>query len=308
MGGTERWALTLLEGLEEFNWTISVPERSTTHPVGLALFDRWECLPVEEIPRDSIVLVSGILKSCETQSFRKIGVAHGISEYYKKMLVGCDFVKKVAVSQVGRTAFPARSNVDVIYNGVDEKRLVLHTPRERIRAKLSIPTRAIVVGYVGRWNSEKDPMAAARAASGVRGAVAMYVGPISGHEPGLLEARRLTECRFVAPESAHRIADYINAMDVCIVASHSEGFGFAIAEAWYLGVPVLATAVGIALEHPELCVRIPFDASPSRLATAIEYARSREHSRYLNVARALVLERYTARHMVERWRSLVANV
>jgi glycosyltransferase involved in cell wall biosynthesis len=105
-----------------------------------------------------------------------------------------------------------------------------------------------------------------------------------------------------------RIGDIYAAMDVCVFASRSEGFGLAIAEAWYCRVPVVATRVGIVAEHPDLAVLLPDDPTADDLAGAVFQALSTvSQTKRIDLARQVIFEKYSASAMVNQWKSYLES-
>ena len=303
VGGIERWALTLLNGLPEFDWVISTPTNALSHRAGLDEFSRFTLVEEAQtaIPVDLLVTTWGISPGAVTPT---VAVAHSAFEKYRAMMGAVRHDFAVAVSKEARSCFPDAGRVEVIYNGVDLERLKVGEPRAAVRERLGLATDALVVGYVGRWGFQKNPLAAALAASSHPGAVALYVGP-TPDDPALVDqAQRLAPCRFVPPEQAENIGDLYAAMDVCVFASRSEGFGLAIAEAWYAGVPVAATEVGIVAEHPDLVALLPQEPGLHDLRVALDQALQPPQGR-LSQARTLVADRYSDAVMVGQWRDYI---
>lgn len=136
-----------------------------------------------------------------------------------------------------------------VHNFVDVARFRPNpAARQRTRAQLGIGPDALVVGSIGRIDSQKEPLAVARcfaaATRGMQDAVLVFVGQ------GPLAAELETEIRRLGVEQRVRRVDfrsdpenYFPALDVHILLSRQEGFGITTAEAMACGVPVLATDV-----------------------------------------------------------------
>lgn len=304
VGGIERWALTLFRGLPEFDWFISTPPGAVTHQSGLDDFKGYKIIQEgdDALSMDALITTWGISNRSVAPT---IAVAHSAFQKYREMMRAAPSDFAVAVSEGARCCFPEGTHVDIIYNGVDVDRLQASVPRAATRARLGIPVGATVIGYVGRWGFQKNPLAAAIAAGRIPGAVALYIGPPSDDASLVAEARRQAPCFFVTPEEAVDIGDLYRAMDVCVFASRTEGFGLAIAEAWYCGVPVAATAVGIVAEHPDLVSLLTDDPNAEDLKFAVEKALSGSGGPDVRAARATVVERYSAARMVNDWRDYI---
>jgi glycosyltransferase involved in cell wall biosynthesis len=261
----------------------------------------------EAIPDDALVIASCPLDGPDVAPERVVAVAHGVNPAYRAFLAAGGYASGVAVSAAARAAFPPGVPVETIYNGVELARLIPTRPREQVRRELGIRDNATVVGFVGRWMPGKNPLAAAQAASTVPGGVALYVGPHEQDPALVAAASALADCRFILPENAEDIGDLYAVMDACVVASRTEGFGLTMAEAWCCGVPVVATRVGVALEHPELIAPLPFDPGPTDLRTALDLALSPARAPILAEARKLVLARFRVEQMVQGWRTFLAG-
>ena len=160
----------------------------------------------------------------------------------------------VANSEAGReftiSQGVKRLNTKVIYNGIDPARLQICKNREDMFREYSLPKRAKIVGTVGRLEAQKDSKTLVQAASIVSHKIDMIYFIFVGDGPQLLETQELAKknnieknCLFVGNQK--NVADYLNIMDVFILASKEiEGCSNAILEAMMLGKPVIATEVG----------------------------------------------------------------
>jgi sugar transferase (PEP-CTERM/EpsH1 system associated) len=156
-----------------------------------------------------------------------------------------------------RTGFAAK-RIEVIHNGVDEKRFFPDVAvRSRMRAEMGIAEGEFCIGCVGNLLPVKDYMTALRAVERMAGTLKRWRLVIAG-EGG--ERRKLEAFIGERPEwKAHvhflglsdRIAELLNAMDVYVLPSLSEGISNSLLEAMSTGLPVLATATG---GNPEVVV------------------------------------------------------
>lgn len=159
----------------------------------------------------------------------------------------------VAVSpEVGDFA-RRRNEVDanrliVITNGIDLGRF--HPDllaRERLRAELSIDAGAWVVGTVGRIAEEKNQALLVRAiAPRLRNGVHLV---IAGDGPLLESLAELARTLGIAGSvhllgARHDIPQVLNALDVFVLSSNTEGLPLVILEAMATGLPVVSTDVG----------------------------------------------------------------
>ncbi len=120
------------------------------------------------------------------------------------------------------------------------------TKREKIRAKLNIPSDSIVFLFVGRLNKEKGVKELARAYSSVHkqmpNTYLIFIGP---DEDG--QANVIQDC---ADHSMNNIrilgeiplpAEFYSVADIFCLPSHREGFGQVLIEAAACELPVIAT-------------------------------------------------------------------
>ena len=177
-----------------------------------------------------------------------IFVAHGVSDWTRRMAAGlCSLADEVVcVSYSSRNCLPpdVRARARVLLNGVDRSRLLVTDSKERLRRKWAIPFGVPVVGYIGRFSSEKGYLGAALVAKKI-GGHALYMGRACGIADAEDRVRVAAggAVTFVSPWA--NPGDALSVMD-CLVANGEEGFGLAIAEAWLAGVPVVSSRSGIA--------------------------------------------------------------
>lgn len=158
-----------------------------------------------------------------------------------------DPVRRLAIDEFGID--PACA--ETLHNGVslDEFAAVPADARNAIRREFDIDADAPVVGIVGRLSAEKGHLALLAAWSKLRSAVPRAVLLVVGDGP--LRA----ECEAVAARCG--ITDSVRfagqrvdvpallaAMDLAVVPSTREGFGYTAVEASAAGVPVVAFRVG----------------------------------------------------------------
>lgn len=221
-----------------------------------------------------------------------------------------------AVSEASRGVFsPAmRNRVRVICNGIEIDRCTPTRSRAEVRAAWGFNDNHRLVAYAGRYSEEKNPAAAALAVTRLpEHYYAVYAG--SGRHEASVRALvpniAGTRARFVEPE--RRIGNLLQAFDVLVMASESEGFSLLLAEAWYCGLPVVSTRVGAVPELEEtfgpLVSGVPVRPTAEELAAAVEEAlASQFREEVVPRARALVEQRFTARRMAEQWTDYLLEV
>jgi len=154
-------------------------------------------------------------------------------------------VRDYLVTQGGLN--PAK--VRVVVNGVDVAAIDAASPGKAVRRELGLPEGVPVIGLVGRldhWGKGHKELFEAMATLMERHPVqALIVGG----------GRRIDEVRQLAAglglaDAVHflgerpDVPDLLNAMDIFVLPSYSEGLSLALLEAMAAGKPVVATAVG----------------------------------------------------------------
>jgi len=174
---------------------------------------------------------------------------------------------------VGRGA--PEDRVVVIRNGIVGGEETLAS-RADARARLGVDGAGKVVGWVGRFSVEKDPLLAVRAMADAAMAPEVTLcmvgdGPL--RKSCMEEAERLgVGDRVVFPGPVPDAADLFRAFDLLMLSSSTEGTPMAILEAAVAGVPVVATSVGgvPALLGAESRALVPY-GDPHALAEAMTF-------------------------------------
>ena len=224
----------------------------------------------------------------------------------------------VAVSRMAAGACPNPSAVKVLLNGVPPERAEPRRPRSVIRSEWGVDDPdSVLVGYVGRFSSEKNPMAAAAAVSQLpRQYRAVMIGEAASPDlawSARREARTLAGDRVEILDATDDVADAYAALDVLVMASPREGCSLTVIEAWMAGVPVVATRVGVIPELEErfgpLVVSLPLSPTPAQLAEAVRQAAllGRE-SAFVRRAQQIAREHLTADGMTNAWADYLEEV
>lgn len=148
--------------------------------------------------------------------------------------------------------------------------------REQARQLIGVPTKAQVVGTVGRLDQQKAPqdMVTAMAALGRRELYSIWVGDGPLREPveRLIRRRGLAN-HFLLLGDRRDVPVLLPGFDVFAMSSRYEGLPCAVVEAMTCGVPVVATAVNAV---PEVVIPgktgllVP-PGAPSLLSRALAY-------------------------------------
>lgn len=173
----------------------------------------------------------------------------------------------VAVSALAQAPVPSllKLRSPIIWNAIDETRLTTSRTRAQVRANWGVPAAAKVVGYIGRLSPEKDPDAAYRLAVAMPSVTVVAVG--DGPLLSTMKAGAPGNLKIVGPDSDQ--GSVYAACDTILVPSQYESFGLTMAEAAWLGIPVISTPTGLATIRPGLTRTVPIGANGSILATAV---------------------------------------
>lgn len=179
--------------------------------------------------------------------------------------------------------FPAQRMV-VIHNGVDVERFQPNSAaRTAVRQELGIPSHAMVIGHVARFDPQKDHATMLRAAAEVirrrPGTKLLMCG--DGIEISNGQLRTLIDLVGIDERAIHLlgvrrdIERLMAAVDVAVSSSIHEGLSNAIAEAMACGVPCVATATGDATKLISDSGMVVPTQDPRALAEAILSLASR---------------------------------
>ena len=328
VGGAERHILTLLKSTRrELRWVgvaVTQPEHlrrdvaveaERVCPVGIG----WGAA-VELARRCDVVVTWGIPgwweRLPDPLPCPVVMVSHGSGEWTRRVTEGSERAAAlVAVSRVALEPFsPAeRRRAVVIPNGVEPERVKVTVPRAETRRRWGVSETAKLIGYLGRFSSEKDCGALVRAVATLPdGWCGAFIGRASGNEEVELREAVARECpgRMVFPGVTDDVGSALRALDWLLLASDQEGFGLVIAEAWLAGVPVVCTPVGIALEEPELVRTVSIGASGAELAETFlsDAADARRLRRRVERARRRAARRYGAERSGREWARLIRSV
>jgi glycosyltransferase involved in cell wall biosynthesis len=253
---------------------------------------------------------------------RVVMVGHGHCDWTVSAIRKClPYVTDcAAVSRHATASFPDPSRVAVIHNGIDTDRCAAVRARQELRSAWGVQPGEIAVGYVGRLSAEKNPLAAVEAAKrlrdrdresrglkltgiGSRRHRAVLVGGGPGTPWILKRARKILRDVIHVPP-VENVGDIYRAMDCFVLASPSEGFSLALAEAWHCGCPTVSTPVGateLMEEYGPMGIQVPIGATPEQLAAAVLAAIAEPNRGIVEHAARVVTEHYTAAAMCRRW-------
>lgn len=348
MGGAERWMVSLARrcdrhrivwtGTALSDWAPAKPEICREMSAYMPIYAGPGAGPAEECravvrcqstseairraTRDADILVTWGLPDLGPLltgiDLPVVFVSHGAGDWTARAVQSSESACShfVAVSETALLPFRphTRAGAIVLHNGVDVERCALTQPREVTRRNLGFDDRAILIGYVGRFSFEKNPLAAAIAAAKLGGRYqAVYCGE------GWKEAEVRAAAVKIAGDRVHFVphqrivGNVLSALDVFMLASPAEGFSLSLAEAWYAGVPTVATRVGavpeLEREYGELVSPVTINPSSRILAKAVLRALTPDfRQEILPRAQQLVAEQYTATAMARRWTDYLETI
>jgi glycosyltransferase involved in cell wall biosynthesis len=197
-----------------------------------------------------------------------------------------------------------RDHVQVIYTGVDARRLAVTRSRDEVRQEWQLGPDDRVVGFLGRIAEDKG---VERIVDAVRELDPRWKAVFVGRNGNFSDYERRFEqlCDERLPGRHHLagwrsdVGNVLRAMDVMAYPSDDEGFANSLAEAWLAGVPTVATqGVGAMAEEPwrQCSIRVGPRCSPEELRTAIEAAFGNETlvKRARRIADTLTVDRTVA--------------
>jgi glycosyltransferase involved in cell wall biosynthesis len=188
---------------------------------------------------------------------------HGFTRFNAKRRRICRFLARftdlsLAVSQGVKDYLVDEIGIDpakirVVVNGVDVAALDAARPGSEIRRDLGLPEDATVVGLVGRldhWGKGHRELFAAIGQLRERFPLhALIVGGgrrLAEVQQASADLNLADRVHFLGPRTD--VPDLLNAMDIFVLPSYSEGLSLALLEAMAAGLPVIATAVGSTAE------------------------------------------------------------
>lgn len=184
-----------------------------------------------------------LLKGCEAVACRLAHQVLCVSDSLRECLIQERLVASQKVSVVGKGSI---DGIDASEFNHEQRE---NGTRQKVRLNFSIPTEALVIGFVGRIVREKGIEELAIAWRRLREEFPtlhlLLVGPVESHDPVSEATTELFKnCSRVHQSGfVERTAPYYAAMDVLAFPTHREGFGLAAAEAAAMKVPVVSTRI-----------------------------------------------------------------
>lgn len=228
-------------------------------------------------------LVNGTVRNAPERipAFGKLSVRHHLTRPFSDIILGN--------SEKGLDAYrvpPAKRHC--IYNGFDMGRLAGLPAPEKVRRQLGIET-TFVVGMVGTFSEKKDQPTLIRAARSVleknRDVTFLFLGAGERLEHCRELARGEERIRFLGRRDD--VEAIVNAFDIGVLSTFTEGISNAVMEYMALGKPVIASiggGTGELVKDQETGYLVP-SGDPILLADRILHLLSQpDHAREMGVA------------------------
>lgn len=291
-------------------------------------FSSREAADQEVIPDTDVLIAWGIATDTLGETLQRhdgpiIAVAHGSCEFTVRstaetILQGANSI--VAVSREAARIMGTVAHAKVILNGVDLPRLIPTESRSEIRKSWGFHDLGWLnrdnryVGFIGRFATEKNPLAAARAVSMLpENFRCVMIGDVANRHQYIQEAERLVgKDRLRVRPFVNNVPEQLNALDVLVFASRQEGYGLLAVEAMGVGCPVVSTRTGVIPEleeqHGPLIFPVEKFPTHAELAVAVRDAAEARHSERVRRARRVVWDTMGEEKMVAEWEDHIVKV
>jgi len=171
----------------------------------------------------------------------------------KKVIEGADRIVSVsnALKKAANAIAKPKREIQVVYNGCDFTHFSFRkADRLSLRSRFNIPGKDRILLFIGSVSAEKGIVelvaAFKQAAEGVNG-VRLFIAGGGWHpavEKIIADARLKDKIHVLGPVAHHEVPGLLNAADIFILPSHSEGLPNVVLEAMACGLPIIATRVG----------------------------------------------------------------
>lgn len=193
-----------------------------------------------------------------------------------------------------------------------------------LRKSWGVSRNTIVIGFLARWNVQKDHANMLRAFSILRSkyinSFCIFAGP--GMEESNTDLKKIIDQtdggneRLILAGRVNSIPEIMSAFDLHVLPSLGEAFPNVVAEAMACGTPCIVTDVGDAATIVDNIGWVVPPANSIALANAIDQAISLMNNKKLwdekvNLSRKRILENYSMSRMLDSyydlWRSVIAS-
>lgn len=195
-------------------------------------------------------------------------VAHGIGEWTRRNLSSAARADAVVlVGEACRGTVPDGIEAVVILNAIDPARVIPRVDRLAIRESWGVSPTAYVVGNLARVSGEKGCDRWSGIAQAMPDVTCVWVG-------GGTDLARVRDRGGVWPGPTEDVGSTLAAFDHFVNGSYEDAGPLTLVEAWLAGVPVVATAVGLAASRPDLVRLVSRDATAEDFARAVAADRA----------------------------------
>ena len=201
-------------------------------------------------------------------------------------------------------------HVNIVPSCFSQEHLSVTIPRNEMRKNLGIKDDGIVVGFIGRMDNNKNPIALARVAATDDNLTICAFGE-RNWESSLIEniINEESHGRMQWHDPVIPIGNILNAIDVFVQTSYSEVFSLALLEAWAFGVPSVSTYTGMVPylneKYGKICEIIHPDDSPEAIIKAISKAIADKEM--VGRAYKMAYSEFTETHFGEVWTSILLS-
>ncbi len=222
--------------------------------------------------------------------------------------------RKKVVDVIG---FP-HEQIKAIVNGVDTERFFPnHEIKEETRKKLDLKKSSLCIGTVGSLRPVKNQALLINACKAILPHFDQVEVLIVGEGP--LQSKLLQEVKTLGlSEKIHfagvqpNIPEILNALDIFVLPSRSEGMPNAVLEAMACGIPVIATAVGgtsEVIEDGKNGILIASEDEPHLIQALTELIQNHEKRLAFGLeGRRRVLSQFSLKNMVSEYQMLYESL
>lgn len=191
--------------------------------------------------------------------------ARGADVHYWPTVKGCGaLIREAAQKANGLLAVSEAIKADVAALGADPRKIMVHRtgidrslfgvasePRADLRQRIDLPTDCALLLSVGALIPRKGQVFAIEALTQIPRARLAIIG--AGEDRGMLQRRAqelgiADQVHFLGPLPHCDIARHVQAADICVLPSSSEGIANAWIESLACGTPLVITDIGSARE------------------------------------------------------------
>lgn len=238
-----------------------------------------------------------------------VWIDRSLSVFTKKIISVSQAVKDFTIKQ---EKIPKEKFV-VIYNGIDDKEFSMIKYKNRIREEFKISPQIDIVGSIGRLVPQKGYeyffYAAKEVKQKVRSVKFLLAGdgPLRSNLEELVKKMELSE-DVVFTGFRRDLVEVIGAMDIFVLPSLYEGFGFSFVEALAMDKPVVATNVGPVpeiIKHNITGKLVPVKDFHTMAKEIIFLLKNKEMAQRLGrKGGEFVREKFTLKEMIKKTESL----